>query len=202
MTTQMPITWPDYYSPNAELAHAIGVVSINFNSIEHCVGILFEIYVTIPNVANCKLFTKLDNSSRVTLIKDCLNGSDHNQEVKNAFSFFLDGFLVCSQNRNILMHGHVVGHAVAPKSIMRIVMSKRARGSSTENAYHIDLSEIRRIADDTYRFVEYFFEVFIFMLQSHYNEKFDYFFRYGPFRLPNRPALPAALNPRFSFPGI
>jgi hypothetical protein len=96
--------WPPYRVGKPEYLHALGVIASVFNQLEFRFRSLFSIYVQSPDGNPYDLFARKNNQERQRLMAEALPNSLHPQQIKDCVAYFLTGYRVCTDNRNILMH--------------------------------------------------------------------------------------------------
>jgi hypothetical protein len=76
-------TWPAYRVGNPDYIHALGVISALFNKLEFSFRKLFPMYVRLPLSAAYQLFADSSNERRATLMRECIDHSQHPDSIKD-----------------------------------------------------------------------------------------------------------------------
>jgi hypothetical protein len=176
--------------------HALGVIAANFNRLENKLLGMFLIYLGFDDVMSF-LFARLrDNSLRMDLLRRAVELKGETPEIIEAINYFCKAFGTCADNRNILMHGGVT--ALTDEKGVSLVFNKGKKENAIDwNHYLMDLTALRRVADETQSFCEYGARILNYIVTVH-RKDLDHFFypwRRGPAPLPDKPPLPTQLTP-------
>ena len=100
----MSDTWPDYLPPLKDHFHAVGVLAATFNALELKVLGLMVPYLGFGETT-LLLFNKvLDDPKKIELLRLASAERAETPEIAGAVSHFCDGFNLCNQNRDIIIH--------------------------------------------------------------------------------------------------
>lgn len=180
--------WPAYDAGKHDHVHAMGVVAVNFNTLENLLLSLLHLYFNAEYALAQKLFLKLTNHGRIDTLKELVRTRESRPEVRCLIDNFLDGFVICAENRNILMHSLYLGPKYGSDNMHMAKFS--AKQPVKFNTYSFQLIKVRRVADDIWRFRKIGEDIY-------YNIRFtDYPVagaHYVP--LPEKLAMPEKLEP-------
>jgi hypothetical protein len=207
-----PEEWPDYRVGNRDYIHALGVIASVFNLLEFRFRSLFPIYTRIPSPPAYVLFGKINNEMRMELIRGSLEFSSHPEAIKDDVRYFLDGFKICAENRNILMHStvfYLFGPDNDPCPVVtsppgaqpeRLGFQKAPKSKPFQiNTYQLSIKEIRAQADSIKAFEVYGDRLYWHILKDYEPASYGTwnFPEEAQFALPKRPPLP---NPLIALP--
>jgi hypothetical protein len=180
-----------------QFIYALGVISANYNALEFQFRQLFELYSGMPTPAGLKVFMDSTNDRRQILLKMCAKASIHPLRVKNRVDHFADGYSVCAQNRNILMHSEPVPLILATGEAAVHFKKYSNRPPFRENIYAPSVKAMRKVADAMYIFRIYGRDLFFHVLQNFERDWLANHFTGAlpPYELPRKPPLPAILSP-------
>jgi hypothetical protein len=201
--------WPAYRVGNRDYIHALGVIATGFNLLEFRLRSLFPTYTRIPSPAAYALFAKTSNQMRLELMRGSIDFSTHPPAIKNDVRYFLEGFKICADNRNILMHStvfYVFGPDDDPCPVTALPgtqpqgmgFQKSPRGDPFQiKTYQLSLDEIRGVADCIKAFEDYGDRLFWHIMKNYEPTRYQTFRLpdEAQFALPNRPPLPKPLIP-------
>src|ERR1041385_6792224 len=94
--------WPSprYEVGSRDFAHALGVISANFNSLEFQLLQIFRLYARMDAVAAQHAFSKLNNHDRIIVMKRAAESSLHPLRIRNRVLRILEGYAASAENRN------------------------------------------------------------------------------------------------------
>src|SRR5436309_2741829 len=98
---EKPWSWDWRYNPKLkEHMHALGVIAANYNELE---GHFYRLFYLILNKfeAGSIIFSKLSNAERIEVALKLAEREQDN--FSDLFRYFISGFGIASENRNILM---------------------------------------------------------------------------------------------------
>jgi hypothetical protein len=189
---------PHYNLGPPDFIHALGAVAATFNSLESWLRALFITYTRMPEGAAAALFTRLDNQARIDLLKQCIEATDHSNEIKDALQHLFAGYAVCADNRNILMHAQTatVKFQRSPEKTQVLFFKPPKSTPLIANTYSPSLPRLRGIADSMNAFASFGRDLIIFIGET-YNPNF---YPPGtrplrPHTLPKKPVVPRPLIP-------
>ena len=173
----MSTNWPSFATGPRDSIFALGVVCVKFVELESVFQFVFETILGLdPDRDMGKIFTKLGTRAALELSQDCVRQMGRSDEVKDQISHFLSAMKICADNRNVLMHSHMV-----PRFGDKTVLSKKSK-SGSYLYLSIPLAQLRRVADEMNAYCNYGR-----MLRNALNPVTAY-----PW--PKKPSLPVALK--------
>ena len=139
--------------------HALGVIAANYNELEGHFYQLF--YATMGKMDVGKLvFSKLNNAERMEIALK-LSETDPSPTFRELFEYFISGYGVATENRNILMHSKAHNAWPFDISVVHLTLAKPSKKSPDENNFiNLDLSELRTVADDMANFAMFGWSLF------------------------------------------
>ena len=186
---------PRYRSVGKDHAHALGVITLNYNQFEFVFFRLFAHHFErqkVPLAAAWATYSGLPDNARSRTIRavfaDCEADATAIDHVDHALKFFAR----CVANRNLLFHSR---SADEPPGEMRL--SKTVK-EDWETINHIDMTlvQLRQIADDMFTGFEYSWEVWAYLQGRDLRDTLAPFWQWAmPRTLPQKPPLPQALVP-------
>jgi hypothetical protein len=202
--------WPAYRVGNRDYVHALGVISALFNKVEFNLRKLFPLYVRLPLSAAYQLFVDSNNAQRAKLMRECIVHSSHPDSIKDDVKYFLDCYMKCAENRNVLLHatlyfifgpGDIPCPSLSPPGFQPqgVGLQKFARGDPFQiNTYELSIEELRKHADDLHAIDIYGDRLYWHILKNYEPDRYKLwgFPEEAKFALPNRPASPSLLVPR------
>lgn len=149
-----------HYPNHRDHMQALGVIAANYNDLEGAFYRLFFIIMHNVNVGKL-VFAKLNNAERMSVARKAA-------EIEPAvfrplFEYFIAGFGVATENRNILMHSkaHNAG-ALASLGQSHLTFAKSTKADMDENNFvSLEVQELRDIADDMANFSVFGFDLFL-----------------------------------------
>lgn len=143
--------WPTYDVGPSAHAHALGVLSINYNALEN---IFLDLHIALsgaPEFLTIYIFEKSANPSRNEIFNKMLERvTDANMRAHLAH--FAKAFDICSRNRNTLLHSRIVAFIPLDTTVFA---TKRTRKDGSVTDLEFTLEDIRRIADETFALFVY-----------------------------------------------
>jgi hypothetical protein len=162
--------WHTRYHPGYEKhLHALGVIAANYNHLEFALFALFYLFLDLGPATAQHLFAYLTNDKRIDILSKAVEAREKDLEVTDRILHFIQGFKICTENRNLLLHSmteganwNVLGLAYEIKAIM--TFRKSARGNPTKvNYLHLRLEDIRKAADQTYDFDVFGLNIYLYV---------------------------------------
>jgi hypothetical protein len=188
--------WPPYRIGNADHLHALGAIATAYNLLEFRLRALFSLYSISDDV-----FTKNNNFDRVKLLRGAVDKSSNPDAIKKDAKYFLEGYEICTDNRNILMHSITMFTWLDPDADRcpvsnptqpdGLAFQKPARkGPLAIKIYQPTLEELRGVADDSKEYEDYGDRLYFHILKNCEPARYaSYRFPAGAkFELPERPA--------------
>jgi hypothetical protein len=95
------------------------------------------------------MFANMNNNLRLELLKNCVNDREQEAEPKDRVLHFANGYDICTENRNILMHS-LTGSSIDQKLLN---LTKRTKGNPVKtNSLHLKLVDVRKAADEIFAY--------------------------------------------------
>lgn len=199
MNNQWPL--PKYSSAPADHLHALGVVTLNFNTFEFALFRLFSHHLETLKVdisVSWNLYSALQDNKKGDAIVDLYSRYEKNSSVINHVNHILAFFHRCSGNRNHLFHATHTHH---PGDDLHLSSGVR-REWNRVNQLQLSLPQIRSIADSMHDGFLYLWDVWAYLQRRDLGSVIHPFIASTfPTSLPDKPPLPVALNPFQSFRG-
>ena len=141
--------WPAYQAGPKESIFAMGVASVNYARLEYALSTLFATVMDMDaHVSALKINEVRNNKKILASMKQGLAKTGWPDCAKEAVDYFLLGYKICADNRNLLMHSTIIGAKYA------ILLYKRNR-SGVMTVCRPTLEDLRRTADDARTYLEY-----------------------------------------------
>jgi hypothetical protein len=158
-------SWHANYHPSLrDHMHALGVAVANYNGLEYIFQTLFEYYTGFEYLAAAQqLFSHLGtNQKRIDVLRRLITYKERkNPDVIDGLEYFLEGFDICAENRNLLMHGRIFEGTTRTD----LVLQKYARKDPTKlNYMHLTVSNIRKVADEFSGYETYGARVYLWLV--------------------------------------
>jgi hypothetical protein len=145
-----PPAWPSYRIGPHDSVFALGVVSVNYASLEFALSGVFANVIGLTDDFSRALLPKIGNEDRITLLRQALCGRDWPADLKDHITHFIDGFKILAENRNQLMHSNMA--AVTEE---RIALYKSNRRDGKTILTQINLADLRQVADEMMAYYDY-----------------------------------------------
>lgn len=142
--------WPRYDVGPKECMFALGVVGVKYAQLEFALSGMFSTVTGIKSDIVSLLLQQIRNNNiRLNLMRESLPRREWPGQVTELVQHFIDGFNVCAQNRNLLMHSNIF-----MMSEDAIILYK-ANNSGKTVSCNPTLGELRQVADDMNAFFDY-----------------------------------------------
>jgi hypothetical protein len=154
-------SWNYRYHPALrDHMHALGVVAANYNHLESSLFLLFYEYSHQPYTVSQYNFLHLNNNkNRLDILNRCIQHRVKNDSTELALHF-VEGFGICAEKRNFLMHG--MAHDALNRT--ELVLRKAPRNDPTRlNYMHLSAEDIRKIADEISDFSMFGIDIFMWL---------------------------------------
>ncbi len=141
--------WDWRYHPSLhDHMHALGVVAANYNSLEKVFELMVDVCNNLHQTLPAKLVSTLNNNrNKMDTLKSIL---ENDRTARDVGLHFLNGFEICVENHNFLMHGTPFR---ADENVGQLILQKAARKDPLRTSYlNLKVQDIRRVADDIDRF--------------------------------------------------
>lgn len=163
MAETAPVKWPPYKLGPEPHIHALGVIAINYNSLEHALFVLLREYLGTHHVLHASIFQSLSISSTLSLFASAVELHEKHPPLRERLVAFCPLFSICFNNRNLLMHANA-READATDDLL--ALAKRSKSKPhIFNDLKLDLPELRQIADDTRAVFVYAYKLWDFILK-------------------------------------
>jgi hypothetical protein len=194
--------WPEPAYPTAQKdhLHALGVITLNFNNLESVLFRIFSHHMEEDSKIGIELawqlWTLLQDAKRAPAIRYVYSAREKDPAVVDHIEHGLKYFHCCETNRNHLFHS-----IYDPLGDDKLHLRKGVRDNwQTMNTLVLSLPELRRCADEMFSGWKYFVEVWFFLKNRDGAESWSGVLRHlfpqlGLSTLPQKPPLPATLNP-------
>lgn len=199
MTAPNRDTWPapEYHVGPRDHIHALGVAAATYNDLEFALLLLFNHYMAVEGELGLKLFAALTNRTRLDFLSDAADAKEADPDALGCVKHFVRAFNICAENRNFLMHSTTQTRgalaALMPENVL--TLSKHARDNpAVRNYAHLTRDEIRRIADEAYKFYVFGFQIWLWMLWRSSKGTLRLSKLPWPPTLPEKPPLPRKLT--------
>jgi hypothetical protein len=180
--------------PWAAHFHAIGAIAVGWNDLELWMHKILEKLTRFDDGAADYLISMLVNVSISGLVKRVARSTDGRSEIIDLLDDLIDGFEICRENRNTVLHSRLVMGLAGPST----GLAKRAKEGGY-NAFPGDITDLVRVASEINAFGEFALGVYIEILRHPTAIRggglAELLLTEKPGPLPSRPPLPNKLNP-------
>jgi hypothetical protein len=180
---------PNYMPGPAKHVHALGIVSLNFNMYEAAQQVFLDF--SLEKRTAEFLFDKMSNEQRQATIRHFVEKSEKDPVIRDLVEHSLAHYARCFENRNILMHSKQY-LAVSLESVLSI--EKRPKGKSAALTFHLQLDDLRRIADEMMDGVFFITDIWRVVDFRDRDPKYRRTATFQTPSLPDKPPLPKKLN--------
>jgi hypothetical protein len=173
----------------------LGVVSARWNSSEALMRLFIAYYAKIPEHVAPLIMRHLSNLSMADLLSDCTDLAEKDSpDFREALEFLCDLFSRCRENRNTLVHSHLVLN-IYKRAADRIEKPTGPRSAKTKT-FAATVDDIKRVADDIKRLNGIFVNLLHALKCREDPSKYPHhtaadLLRLCKFRLPDKLSLPA-----------
>ena len=148
--------WPRYEAGRTDYIFALGVLAANFNRLEGFLRLHFSLHIRVPADAVDHLFAKLDNTDRLKQISLNLTEMPYTSRQKSAVEYFMRGYTICAQNRNILLHAQALPVTEVRSKRERVIFFKTSKNAPyLTSRYMPSIAQIKAVADSMNAFADY-----------------------------------------------
>lgn len=103
----------------------------------------------------------MQNDTRDKVVREALGVQKYPEPFDKGIARFMDGYMVCAKNRNLLMHSHHGGIFHNSQTQEHgLVLSRNTRGGG-QLSFLATKTKLRTVADDMNRFSEYGIELYL-----------------------------------------
>jgi hypothetical protein len=141
--------WPNYTIGPRDSIFAMGVASTKFTELEVMLWFIFGTVFNLDMDGSTMIPAKIGNEATKDLIDRRLLKLGWGEPAKGHVEHFLEGFNICLENRNYLVHS-----GLAWTGSPSIVLLKTSKQGITQAAIPT-LDELRAVADDIQAYTEY-----------------------------------------------
>jgi hypothetical protein len=171
-----------------EHVYGLGLISLRYNMFESALKFILSDYAE-PAVVDL-LFEKSSNEQRTGAIRYLAHLKEKNPQVRDHVDYLLTFFSICAENRNILMHSKQSWNFQPEEGSLALEKRLKAGG---KNIYQLDLTMLKRVANDMVAGVGYLVEVDTLIRES---PPLRGLLDFGPAHIfPQKPSLPDKLDP-------
>jgi hypothetical protein len=139
-------SWHDYLPGPKDDLLALGVVSLNYGYLENIFRIIFAFVTQLSEAQVRAIFERLNNKARQDVLDQLLGARPIPPELKDLVRHFLDGFVICADNRHAIMHSHHGGLHLGERGTGGIVLRKISR-SGVASIFFAHTKALREVAD-------------------------------------------------------
>lgn len=157
------MSWDEPLDPNL---HAIGAISTAYNDLEFGLYTIFHHFMndTTGSRVPAFLFGKIDNERRLYFLREWLQSSKMSEPAIGTIHNFLDGYQICAENRNAIMHSKFLGTSSADEINPTNILQRRSKsGFDLTAEISVNLEILRKIADEIRRFDMLSFVLFAYL---------------------------------------
>ncbi len=144
-------SWHGSYSTShQELIHAIGMIALQFNYMEHILRTLFLTWFD-DEKTGAIVFSKANNEVRIATFNSFVENKISFEPLAGALNHFTKTFSQAYNNRNIVMHSIVtlVKLESGNETTFHLKLQKPKKDTPHKfNEYFVDRDRLRKIADD------------------------------------------------------
>lgn len=152
--------WPSSLTLKPSLLghmQALGVLITRYNELEGTLYLLFQHYLNDEHATASKLiFSRLNNQNREDVLRQYAE-TEKDEKVRNTVQLFMTAFRTCTDNRNFVAHAQIHGGTYSLADLgsffrlddKKLTLKKSRKGNpSSENYTHLEITELRQMADD------------------------------------------------------
>jgi hypothetical protein len=161
--------WPTYYNapyqsiPKTD-AHAIGVIALNYGTLELA---LRHIFLLVGNLNIEQLnatFNRLSNDARIKAAKELLATRDYPHDLNDLVLNFLDGYMECAERRHSIMHSHHAGAHIWSDEMPATILSRMSR-QGQQTLFYADTISLRAMADEIWEYIQFGNQIIVALLE-------------------------------------
>ncbi len=181
--------WPETYVSgfiSREVAHAIGVVSINWNWCEFILEGILHAYVAGPPRLLHRLTSSIGNRTQTDILRSIAEEEESDVEMASHLKHFADMFDTNRENRNLLIHGLCLEEY--PDVQEPVLLSVRAERFIKDRAIPVEAATLSRVCEETLALAKYGSDL---MDVGRWGEDGE------PLPFPDKPSLPRQLTKDF-----
>lgn len=141
--------WPAYPTGPRDSIFAMGVASIKFAELEGVLHFIFGTVFGLDMDATTMIPAKIGNEAAVDLARRRLPAAGWTNPANDHIQHFLEGFGICLNNRNYLMHSELAWTGSASTVLFRTSKQGRTLGAVPT------LAELRAVADEIHAYTLY-----------------------------------------------
>lgn len=190
--------WPAYEAPPKDHMHALGVISVNYNSFENVLYAIFRnplISNGVPDKLSEYVFSEFNRQQQVEAMRVVFASYEKDPEIIDRITHLLAYFHWCYEARDTLMHAH--HDKSSGGSPARLSLSKRSKGDFAKfNFMFLSLAHLRAIADHMHE--GYLFALELFAFLEHRSGRIPSFLKDFYCALPSKPRIPKKIKLRDS----
>ena len=152
-----------HYPNHKQHMHALGVIAANYNDLEGEFYRLFYVTSDKFNVAKL-IFSKLNNAERMEVALKVAQTEP--ALFRPLFEYFVSGFGIAAENRNILMHSKAHNAwSYEPGATTHLTLAKQIKSKPDENNFvQLEVKDLQNIADDLANLSKFGWELFLWRL--------------------------------------
>jgi hypothetical protein len=201
--TPSPPQWPTYdINSIPDHVHAIGVLSVNYNNLEHQLLELYRLYCDAPSDVASFIFERLSSTEQklgfLVFLLDRRKTLD--RKIYDGLMAFSYAYKICAKNRGFIIHSRV--NASFGDGVLMLTKRTRARGAEMHR--DVDLEMIRQVADEIHTWHRYAHHVIFYVSRKRRARQKKYqhpdIKLVGPTTLPQIPPPPIDLESLYRDP--
>lgn len=147
MSNDLVSDWPGAHAAEAMHLHAIGAITLNYNNLEFTLSFLLGDYLGVKQDTSELIHDRLNNRDRVDVLRNLIQASETDEEVREHALYGLLCFDICTENRNALIHAI---HQATDEATTDLLTRKRSSDKSHDVLYRLSLAALRKVADEIY----------------------------------------------------
>lgn len=189
-------TWPDYLPLPREDMLALGVIALNFCQLENIFRALMASVARWNVHQTAALFNRLNNRERQDVIAELLPKTTIPTETKALVEHFVDGFMVCADNRNFLMHSSSGGlYRDMERGICGLVLERYSKQGNKLLSYPTTKG-LQTVADEIHQYTTFgsFVNMEVCNYAMHLESGHPEHYRRAPPTLRRKPPAPTPLS--------
>jgi hypothetical protein len=191
--------WPDekHRITSVEFIHAFGQLSLAYNYLEDCMGLIFGRFLPINLLEAEALYHRLNNFDRMSILTGLVTNSSESDEIKSHVLHLIECYDICTENRNILMHS-----IVFPKDGITRLLKRARRDTARTVRFDVRTQDLQNLADTTMEILDGALKFDLWFVQGRFPQRPEDMARTmgwpeppAPVPFPSRPPKPRKLVP-------
>lgn len=150
---------PEYLPGPPDHVLMLGVISLNYGQLEAMFKHVFSAVTRMNDAQVAAIFQRIRNNTRQTVLSEVMAQTTLPDKLKERVSYFSDGYKVCAENRNDLMHSRSGGVFTSASKDSRGILFKKTTNAGKEIVCAPSLTDLRCIADEIHDYMNFGFHV-------------------------------------------